>query len=379
MGIQLKGFRVGGYINYGSYAVDNTYITWRPIRVEDKSFSGKRVRPKGLDILFQGTSVMSSKDHITPAVLVETFPLGAGAYSVLSSLITAGHQGADPFGSNIPDSKWANKLRSQVKDSDINLAQSFAERKQTVNMFADYGKRVIKAYSSLRKGNVNGVFNALLGTGNRPPKGWKRTIRDTTGVASDSWLAYQYGIRPLISDLNGAVKEYYKVRAVAPIIRTFRTNASNDARAGGTTSGLNPPSMSSTNAYQSARIKCYVEFEDSAQAWDQSADRLGLTDPVLLAWELIPYSFVIDWFVNVGEFLSASGSIAGMKRIGLSVTTTTTYESTYSKLGATSRRRTTVVSRDFRNNLPGATLQFNATPFSASHVLSGLALIRQLR
>jgi hypothetical protein len=32
---------------------------------------------------------------------------------------------------------------------------------------------------------------------------------------------------------------------------------------------------------------------------------VGLTNPLLTGWEVIPYSFVLDWFVGVGDFLSA--------------------------------------------------------------------------
>jgi len=40
--------------------------------------------------------------------------------------------------------------------------------------------------------------------------------------------------------------------------------------------------------------------------------RLGFTAKqiVTLPWELVPYSFVIDWFANVGDFLGAMADFA---------------------------------------------------------------------
>jgi hypothetical protein len=32
---------------------------------------------------------------------------------------------------------------------------------------------------------------------------------------------------------------------------------------------------------------------------------VGLTNPLLTGWEITPYSFVLDWFVGVGDFLAA--------------------------------------------------------------------------
>jgi len=34
--------------------------------------------------------------------------------------------------------------------------------------------------------------------------------------------------------------------------------------------------------------------------------QLGLSRPLTSAWELVPYSFVIDWFVGVGDWLDAN-------------------------------------------------------------------------
>jgi hypothetical protein len=34
-------------------------------------------------------------------------------------------------------------------------------------------------------------------------------------------------------------------------------------------------------------------------------DRYGLLDPLAVAWELVPLSFVVDWFINVGSFLDS--------------------------------------------------------------------------
>lgn len=364
----------------GNTLTDYRYPTLVVIRDETKTNAGRRTRPIGVNRLFDGTNVVSSRETITPGVLTQRFtaPYSPRTWSQTTELVFAGHLGPG-YPANIPDKYWTNKLRTQLRDSSINLAQSFAERRQVEGMFTDYGRRLVKAYSSLRKGNVSGVFNALLGTGNRPPKGWKRTIRDTTGVASDSWLAWQYGVRPLISDLQGAVEEYWKVRAVAPVIRRYKLGASNDERAGATLVTASPPQTITTTATQKASIVCYAEFQDSAQAWDQSADRLGLTNPALLAWELIPYSFVIDWFINVGEFLEASGSFTGLERLGIHVTTETIYESVRSLHGVAGRTRLTVKSRMFTNILPDAVISIRSNPLSVSHVTSGLALIRQLR
>lgn len=41
-------------------------------------------------------------------------------------------------------------------------------------------------------------------------------------------------------------------------------------------------------------------------------ERYGLTDPLTVAWELLPLSFVVDWFVPVGAFLDSLGLPLGL-------------------------------------------------------------------
>jgi hypothetical protein len=38
----------------------------------------------------------------------------------------------------------------------------------------------------------------------------------------------------------------------------------------------------------------------------------GLTSPVSLAWELIPFSFVVDWFLPIGSAIQAFSAFEGL-------------------------------------------------------------------
>jgi hypothetical protein len=41
------------------------------------------------------------------------------------------------------------------------------------------------------------------------------------------------------------------------------------------------------------------------------ASRMGLVNPLSIAWEVVPFSFVVDWFLPVGNFLENLTSLAG--------------------------------------------------------------------
>jgi hypothetical protein len=41
--------------------------------------------------------------------------------------------------------------------------------------------------------------------------------------------------------------------------------------------------------------------------------QMGLTNPLEVAWELIPFSFVADWFISVGDWLRGLTALHGLR------------------------------------------------------------------
>jgi hypothetical protein len=44
-----------------------------------------------------------------------------------------------------------------------------------------------------------------------------------------------------------------------------------------------------------------------------AAQQVGITNPLLYAWEVIPFSFVFDWFLSVGDYLTAQTALQGVQ------------------------------------------------------------------
>lgn len=59
------------------------------------------------------------------------------------------------------------------------------------------------------------------------------------------------------------------------------------------------------------------------------AANLGLSRPLSTAWELVPYSFVVDWFVNVGAWLDAIQPSLAHKTLGAWVSSRDNYVTTF--------------------------------------------------
>lgn len=119
---------------------------------------------------------------------------------------------------------------------------------------------------------------------------------------ANGWLEFQYGWRPLLSDIFGVANEsvnktlgtlqHVKARVTLPIV------VKGYGRTVPLVAGLtNVKTVSTGEGKQSCTIKVSL----SVPSFDLA--RWMSFDPVGLAWELIPYSFVVDWFFGVGGYL----------------------------------------------------------------------------
>lgn len=219
-----------------------------------------------------------------------------------------------PFTAN-DQLKLVNKLREKLQGSDFDASVFLGEGNQTLRMLADSAIRIRKAYVHLRRGDVAGSARSLFeGTSRSPVKAYSSMKRfDPDGnpavVAknlANNWIELQYGWRPLIKDAAG-MAELLAHQLQAPL--EMRVSASLRREE----SGYSPP------AYVGSGSGVYYFHETR---WTKSEDRrltvfvkerpnafavLGFTRPENLAWELLPWSFVADWFIPIGSYLTARG------------------------------------------------------------------------
>lgn len=200
-----------------------------------------------------------------------------------------------------------SKILSKIKGSDLNLAVSLAEGKETFAMIKNSSLSVWKAYRSFRRGNFSAGYRSLregnLYGGRRIPRRPPRSL--FTLETSSAWLSVRYGWQPLLNDIYAGLQylqtryakaesdSYTKFRSSVSRTRTFSNR------------GAMPNSDSSLvnryNVLVKVNTKYLSSFRDIAAC--------GVVDPELVAWELLPYSFVVDWFLPVGTYLEDRAAI----------------------------------------------------------------------
>lgn len=179
-----------------------------------------------------------------------------------------------------------SRLLEAVKGHQFNLAVNAAQGKQTVGMVVNAVTSIGGAISDLKKGRFENAARRF-GVAPRPSKLSEKDI-------SGRWLELQYGWLPLISDVYEASKAYESITN-GPRVGRVRGSISKSS----TQDCSESPTLYHCYGTQKDRHLIIYEFTEQMSV----ARQLGLADPATVVWELIPYSFVVDWFLPIGNYL----------------------------------------------------------------------------
>lgn len=186
---------------------------------------------------------------------------------------------ANPTGA-APSTNWQLDMRLKIKEQAVNLGATLAEFGQTADSFERLAIGVHRAYRDVRRGRV------------------PRALRNMSmcDVASAQLIA-SYGIRPLLTDVIDSVFALQD-RITNPIYRRFVVT-----KRSAETVNI---SGSVGRWERSDRAICYVELEP-----ERSNFTFGNLAEV--TWEIVPFSFVIDAVIPIGDYLSSLDALRSVK------------------------------------------------------------------
>lgn len=190
-----------------------------------------------------------------------------------------------------------NRLLNKIKDQKVNLAVSMAELGRTTDMVVGLARDIVRAFRSLLSGRMLG--DLLRGTARGP--------RDLSGRAAKRWLEYVYGWVPTLNEIHGLSELIHQKIKEGKTIRTTVSEPINQNYL-----GINVGSGLTYDCFLEGRMKAMAEYRVDP-GYLRSLSQSGITNPALVAWELVPYSFVIDWVIGVGDYLSALDALVGVK------------------------------------------------------------------
>jgi hypothetical protein len=187
---------------------------------------------------------------------------------------------------------------AKLQNQKIDLATETSQAMQTVNMIIDLSVRLGKAFNSVKKLNIVGAFQALFPTSRKE-------------LAND-YLVYQYGIKPLLGDVVGAAEHLAEFVLKARPVKSNGHAQKSFVESTDTTEVVNGQTIRRISQKTiTIRVKFSSIFHISSDLERQAA-QLGFTNPANVIWELVPFSFVADWFLPIGDFLTALTSLNGL-------------------------------------------------------------------
>lgn len=212
-------------------------------------------------------------------------------------------------------------VRHQMMGGNWNLGQSLAELPESIDFLFESVLFVTRALRALRELRFDRVYFLVVDYGlrvrtepadavkwvRRMRRDRKRLGREVLRGSAKGWLAYQFAILPVLNDIYSAL-ELIENGMTSP--NSFRAFAEQEEPLDGGTS------KSGTYTYalrwsgkRGVKVECAYKIRDSHL---YTLSSFGILSPAGLAWELLPLSFVLDWFVPVGNFLSAIGKPLGL-------------------------------------------------------------------
>jgi hypothetical protein len=169
------------------------------------------------------------------------------------------------------------------------------ELRQTVDLFKHPVKRL--------RGRVDDLFREAKKL--RKDKKAGRRLRNSM---SDLWLEWRFGVQPLVSDIYGAADALSRIHTFHPPSRVVTSESNREEVA---------EVVNSTSQHLWVRMNTVVQKVNKVQVrykgvvstsfpgYRIQTGQFGISWNNVLpaAWELIPYSFLIDYFTNAGEIV----------------------------------------------------------------------------
>lgn len=277
---------------------------------------------------------------------------------------------------------------------DGNLAQDLAQFTQTTSMIGDSARRIATSVSYVKKHRFKEAWSALMTSRYRGPSyktALPKGVSVSKGVA-ENWLALQYGWKPLLQDIDASMRSLANYMIQTPhVVRVAhgKGKASSQWKTDLTFNGLK-----TGEAICNTKTFCTIGIRYSVDNKLRSfLAQTGFTNPINLAWEILPYSFVVDWFFPIGPYLTTLSAFDGLSFVDgfVSKFTRQYFWSKNNFWNYISKSPSFNVIMDLKSDywreyvqvdrvklwsFPEAEMPQFKNPISVTHALNGLSLLR---
>jgi hypothetical protein len=224
----------------------------------------------------------------------------------------------EPIISASVESEALSQARARVLNAaELQLGQTFGEMRESIKFAADLiilGLETVKALKSRSRSDISasrlrytkrqrrlrqdGLRKSYLD--DRNIKRRVKSYRSSSDKVASYWLSYQYGLKPLMNDI------YQMLETIENGIKQEVPGVSVKVRRKD-----NPyPKPTLWSGYEAWKenwenergVEVSYAFKIS-NPFLYTLSQYGITNPLELAWDLVPLSFAVDWFTGAGAFI----------------------------------------------------------------------------
>lgn len=253
------------------------------------------------------------------------------------------------------------RARAKSAGSEFNFGETLVEFGETVGLLNSALDRLYRSMSALSKGKF-GKALSIMGDSSRSQKAL-RSLPVSKRI-SQGYLELSFGWLPMISDVHNATVAYTQ--------GLLSAGDRISKRSGSTQNGGMDLSNNTWAPEASASVSGVVRSNAVIGA---NLNNLGLANPLLMAWNKLPFSFLLDWFVPVSTILGALTAGAGLTCYSQTITTVS--GSDLLNRQGDPFKRSFIGRRRVSSGLPLLSLQ-KGPAFSLGQAFTTLALLRSL-
>lgn len=181
----------------------------------------------------------------------------------------------------------------------VDIGTALAESVKTFGMVAGASEALFRSMIDFKRGHWNQIPGHL---GLTAPGGLSKKF-------ADEFLKWKFGVVPIISDIYGGVELLKQQLKPAQIIHAKRVIRDDQDFSEYSNSGL----WGTGSSKGSYTVEIWGKLNNATLRFVNQAN---LTDPLSVAWEVVPWSFVVDWCIPVGNVLEGMQAHSGLDFVG---------------------------------------------------------------
>lgn len=198
------------------------------------------------------------------------------------------------------------KALNDIADQKAAIGENLATLSQIIKLTTNPVGTLVKELTTVKNGKR--FFPFLRKSYNDIVKG------NLANRAAEEYLKYVYGWKPLMQDIYGLFELAKDAGNKPLLIRGTGVSRRDPVTSGGSFANVSSYVSTTVGGLSgTTKTKCTLWAQpDPEYALTRTLNQLGLTNVAGIAWETVPFSFVVDWVLPIGPVLNALTAPAGL-------------------------------------------------------------------